>query len=610
MKYAYESGVGGPGSIEVNTANMVGIPMRTITQYNADDEVTNLISGNEVEYSAFTRIGIDYIKPFRFHQVKGGNMLRNYQLSYDPFPGGLNVSGIRDFTVFETLDDNYTQYIWNNDLLEEVKIRSNILGDQITQYNYNTLRQLEHITDHNGQITEFIYDGLQRLDQIKSGKGTGHTASDGTVIAPAGTGFRKITDYDYYYMLDANGDIIPNAENKIETTVSFPLDPSLQNQISRFISDGLGREIRSEKDNFDANATNTVVLNTKQYDDYGRLWKDTNLGSGTAIYTYENAPTNRLLQVITPTNVTKTEYGNNPNNGHSVDGKTYLAGSLSWALTKVYNRNNELESQADNFSDFMGREVINTNFVEKPAGGLAAVRTKMAYNNLNQLEKIFPHLGEHYEYTYNQRGLLASKTIPNKGTMNYWYDKLERQIASEDPAGNTFVTMYDDLGREIVTGLKLTSIGHDSDTYTNIVLPTAERHNSTVYHKDNANNPIDWVKHTNTKNLTNGNWLPTFMDNYDDLGRLLKSTSRNHKGNSEINEMTYNDADLLTYNKLSHNDNTATPNNTWGTNLVLEWENTFDDAFRPKEVKFKDLTTNILEIGGKKLTILMISPDV
>jgi len=588
ISYAYETGIGGPGSPEVNAANMVGIPMKTITQYNADDEVTNIIVGNEVHYSAFTRAGIDYIKPFRFYEIKGGNMVKNYELGYGPFPGGLNVSSKRDFNTEENSDNNYTKYIWNNDLLEEVWIRSDVLGDQITHYDYNTVRQLQRITNHNGQITEFVYDGLQRLDQVKSGKGTGHIAADGTVIAPAGTAFRKVTDYDYNYMLDANGNVLPNAKNSTQTTVSFPLDASLKSQVSRVIFDGLGREIYSEKDNFDADASSTVILNTKEYDDFGRLKFETNLGSGLITYSYEDAPLNRLLQVTTPTGITKTEYGNNTGNV-IVDGKIYPAASLSSIRTIVEDGNNVEESRADNYTDFMGREIMNTSFVENAAGGLDEVNTKMAYNHLNQLSKIFPHLGEHYEYTYNQRGLLASKTIPNKGTMNYWYDKLERQVASDDPAGNIFVTVYDDLGREKASGLKASPLNYDSDTYASIDLTSAEIQDETNYFADNTNNPIDWIESTSTTNLVNGDLLSTSMDDYDDLGRLLQSTSKNHKGGEEINSITYNDADLVINSKLSHNANNAS---SWGNNLVLEWENTFDNAFRPKEVKFKDLNNS------------------
>jgi len=328
-----------------------------------------------------------------------------------------------------------------------------------------------------------------------------------------------------------------------------------------------------------------MVLNEKVYDDFGRLKTETNLGSGNITYKYEDAPTNRLLQVTTPTNITKTQYGSGGN--IDVDGKTYPLASLSRVRTIVYDGNDEEESKADNYTDFMRREIMNLTFVEKNAGGLAGITTKMAYNDLNQLVKIFPHTGQHYEYTYNQRGLLASKTIPNKGTMNYWYDKLEQQVASDDPAGNIFVTVYDDLGREILTGLRSSPIPWDSDTYNTI--GATDPHNTTKYHTDNNNNPLDWVKETTTKNLADGSWLPTFMDTYDDLGRVLKSTSKNHKGGEEINEITYNDADLLTNSKLTHNANNGT---NWGNNLVLEWENTFDDAFRPKGVKFKDLNNN------------------
>lgn len=365
---------------------MIGIPFQTLTQYNTTDENLNIIGGSKVEYLTIVSGGKICLKPETFYKVKGGNMVKVAQVQGWTNDGLANIGQMKSFNTDENLDDNYTQYIWNNDLVEEVQSHSS-LGVQTTHYDYNNLRQLERITDHNGQITEFVYDGLQRLDQVKSSKGTGHIAPDGTVIATAGTDFRKVTDYDYNYMLDANGNVLLNAENSIKTTVSF-LDGSLEDQVSRVIFDGLGREIYSEKEKFDVEAANTVILNEKVYDDFGRLKYETNLGSGVVYYTYEDAPLNRLLEVRTPTSTTKTEYGRNVGDGISVDGKTYPVASLSRVRTSVYNRNDEEESRGESYSDFMGREIMNVSYVEKPSGDLAGVTTKMAYNDLNQLVKI------------------------------------------------------------------------------------------------------------------------------------------------------------------------------------------------------------------------------
>jgi len=224
-------------SIDLRNKNMVSIPLQTTSRYHSANGASGRIDGNKVEYSSVNSGGTVCLKPTTFYQVKGGNMVKFATVQAWTNDGLANISEVKNYKADQTLDDNYTKYIWNNNLVEEVQNHSS-LGVQTTNYDYNNLRQLERITDHNGQITEFVYDGLQRLDKVKSGKGTGHIAADGTIIAPAGTGFRKVTDYDYNYMLDANGNVIPNAKNSTETTVSFPLDANLQSQVSRVVFDG------------------------------------------------------------------------------------------------------------------------------------------------------------------------------------------------------------------------------------------------------------------------------------------------------------------------------------------------------------------------------------
>lgn len=552
--YIYDNIGGNAATVaEMIDRNMVSIPTKTLVHYNST--TGNLMDGNATEFTSIPRNGKTLIVPEISIETMGSSGLSPIHKIEDWNNEGRPIK-TRVFKLDGTLDDNYTDITWNNELVDKIQNYSD-LGVQETDYDYNANRQLTRITDHNGLVTEYEYDTVQRLWKVKTGKGTGDTH------------FRKVSTYNYYYKT------LGAASNQVLTTVSFT-DGSFPPQSTRIISDGLGREVSAQKDEYAPNYSD-VTLYTNSYDDFGRLEQKTVLGKGTTVYAYESSPLNRVLEVTNLTGILTTKYGANSSN-IVINGKTYPPQSLGLVTTI-----NQKGNQSDSYQDFLGRDVQSVNYVTLVNSGLQPAITSKVFNDIGQLIKTIPPKGALYEYEYNSKGLVSKTSIPYQGTTEHYYDKLGRKVIDKDANDNHLGVVYDDLGRTIQTGDAPAPSTGLNIYYEPGTLALTKPHNTTTF-KTVGGQPIDWIDNTATVDMSTLSTTPVYYMTtyslYDNVGRALTISEQNHKGGIEVTNLTYNDADIITKTVLDHN----TGNTAFGQQFSYAIEKTFDHGMRPDKV--------------------------
>lgn len=545
--------------------NMVGIPTQTLVHYNST--TVNLIDGSGTMFKSIIRNGKTLIVPEVSLTVMGSSGLSPVSQNLNWNNDGRPIR-MQDYKLDFTLDDNYTEIIWNNELVDKIQNYSD-LGVQETDYDYNANRQISRITDHNGVITEYEYDAILRLWRIKSGKGNGDA------------NFRKTSTYNYYYKT------LGAANNQVLTTVTFT-DGSFPPQSTRIIIDGLGREVSAQKDEYAPDYTD-VTLFTNSYDNFGRLHQKSVLGQGTTSYEYEDSPLNRLLSTTTGAGSVHQSYGANTS-AISIDGKTYPTGSLSELTTTDFKGNN-----AESYEDFLERDVQTVNHVTLANTGLQAARTSKVYNDFGQLVKIIPPQGPIYSYEYNNKGMVSKTNIPDQGTTEHYYDKLGRKIIDIDANNNKLGVVYDDLGRIFQTGDAPDPSSGLNTYYEPGTLVLSKVHNTTTF-KTASGNPIDWIDNTTTVDMSTLSTTPIYYNttygNYDNIGRAWTISMENHKGGVEVSNLTYNDADIVTETVMNHN----TGNSSFGQQFNYTIENTFDHSMRPDKVYITPPYSNIKQV--------------
>lgn len=546
--------------------NLVGSPYKA-ESYQTIAGTTTLIGGSKIEY----KLNSGKLVPWKTYSVINGvfrpsNLVTAW--SSRGIPKIIKSYRLGATSNSDVLDDNYLEFVWNQDLMTDQKVISD-LGTQTTHYDYNGNDMLERITDPNGQITEYDYDGLLRLKEVRNGKAVGES------------NFRNWITYDYHYKLDATGAILPGANNEVVTTQHFlpTAGTTLPSQVTRNIMDDLGREVSLQKDNFLPDGTD-AILTTNTYDLFGRLATKTELGKGTVTYQYEASPLSRMLSLTGPIGTNTTSFGHNTTS-ITVDGKTYPAGTLS--RQEMIDADG---SKTEIFTDFLGREIQAVKYVTVN-GVLTPVKTQKVYDQYNQLVKVIPPTGSAYEYNYNNRGWLISKKIPTQtNPISYYYDKWGREVAMQDANGAILATQYDDLGREITKG-ELTSLTYVDQTNHIITLPStglSKVHGELVYKTNASGNPMDWVDHKTEANMsTLTQATPTYYTTeytYDNIGRIEVIEEENHRGGVEISTSYYNNAGLIYRKEYQHN----TSNTSFGTQVNLNWDYTFDNGLRPENV--------------------------
>ncbi|MEM9549309.1 MAG: RHS repeat-associated core domain-containing protein, partial [Bacteroidota bacterium] len=255
--------------------------------------------------------------------------------------------------------------------------------NQIWDYGYNNVRQLESITDHNDMTSTFTYDDLGRLNYSSLNNG------------------RLNNTYTYNYGLIDGG--VNEITNQFAGT-----DGTGYNSV--MIYDGLGREVTNTKQNYLDGGGDLVIRTT--YDNLGRVKtvNDPTTG-GLSKNNYEKSPLN-IIEEFQPAGTNKSIYY-----GHQIEDNNF-----------VVETTDEDGIVTKQFTDIFGRTTKTVNGM--------GFETTYDYNSRDQILFIHPPGdGSSYSYTYYSDGLLDNKFIPDKGIHSYVYDQYDNIDTETLPNG-------------------------------------------------------------------------------------------------------------------------------------------------------------------------------
>lgn len=559
---------------DMELKNLLSIPFKTVISLKKDNGNYQIIDGDLFEYSKVN----NKILLKKAYKNYYGNWVPSSLVTNYTSKGNINrVKGYKIGSSINSyvLDNNFTEYTWNNqDKITSIKKISD-LGNMEVRYTYNSLNLLDTIIDHNGIVIAHVYDGLNRLLITKSGKSINNNED-----------FKRQVSYNYNYKVNSAGIIIPSNNNEIIKTLSFR--DTLNSQVSTTLFDGLGREVMQKRIAYSP-TNNDVLMSKKQYDSFGRILHLYSLGVDSITKQYESSPLSRNIGELGPTGSNTLSYGTN-RSPIAIGSRLYPIGSLSKSLLTDVDGSISII-----YHDFLGNKVLIERMVTIN-GTLETVKTQFIYNRKNQLIEVIPAEGPSYLYTYNDLGWLISKSIPgHEGNTELYYDQFGKVIISIDPNGNLLTSQYDDLGREIKNGVN-NSINGIIDA-TNHIINANENlvdtvYNETIYAQSQTGSPLDWIQETKTLklNTTNGSTLEylTTSFTYDDFGRAIIIDEENHIGGNEIKTNVYDNADNITNTTIGHNFG----NSNFGITKNIELKYTFDHSLRLKNTYLKPSSTS------------------
>lgn len=302
-----------------------------------------------------------------------------------------------------------------------------------------------------------------------------HTKIDGTSVTYDYDGFSRLksitdnernvkTTYLYNYGNPTLG------LNFVKSTTIFPPSPpdsELEEHISTQFFDGLGRSILTVDQGKGSNI-NMDVFSMLNYDSRGRIVKsfepfELNTGNGFinpygadnqyrphtfTIYDDLNRPT-----VVDPPNlgITKYDYGTN-------DTPIYGYGPSSLFATHTYDPQGR---ETVSFTDVFDKKIMDR---KKGSNDLDVF---YKYDDKERLTEIVPfgsNIGNtnlNYIYSYTGDDMIKTKTTPDKGREEFWYDSRNLQTHYQDPnlknENKYLASRYDDYGREVASGFTTTT---------------------------------------------------------------------------------------------------------------------------------------------------------
>ncbi|MBN8683593.1 MAG: hypothetical protein J0L99_13175 [Chitinophagales bacterium] len=312
-------------------------------------------------------------------------------------------------------------------------------------------------------------------------------------------------------------------------------------------------------------------------------------------------------------------------------------------VSKITDENEMLSYQ---FKDKLGRVVLEKKQLISPLTGVdvndyastysiyddfgrlyvmlppEAVKKMKTSNNWNYLNSIYS--GMIFKHTYDDRGRLASKTVPSGGTSTYAYDRLDRAVMVTDPNGVKMITRYDILSRPIISGkyigtsapaggnplYEIASTAATTHYYTATTFPTDNNNvqvykafyyddydlnnDGTVATTEQYTNPVEAGYATSAFGRTRGlatatqvgvlkvdNTAPTtFLINriyYDKELRVIQTNAQNHLSGADIESSSYDFADRIVKKRRDH---TATPPGGTAKAYTIREDYVYDHAGR------------------------------
>lgn len=502
-----------------------------------------------------------------------------------------------------------------------------------TGYTYDNNNRLAAITDRNGSVTKYEYDGTSnRQTKVIYPDGTSvRYACDpnGNVVGMIQRDSKKLS-YIYengllVYSGDANGGV---------RTYSYNTAGHLASS-----TDALGN-----KTTYECNSAGLILKSTDpmgntteyEYDEAGRITEQiTPLGNR---YTYEYSSGGKLITETDP-------LGNQRTYTYNADG--FVETETDWngnIITNSYDVQNQLIAMSDALDhetsyeyDTDGNMISSTD----PEGH----KTAYTYDAMGRVTSYTDGNNNTTTYIYDGNGNMTSSTDPLDYTETYAYDRMDQATSYTDKRGNTTTTTYDKMGR--ITSVtdaagRKTSYQYDANGNT---ISTTDSNGNTSYCEYDAENKLTKIitaegnvtefvydksgRLIGTKNALGHTTTGTYDADgnmqtevsalgfvtayeYDALGRVTKKTnpdgsavSYTYDGNGNI--LTYTDGNgstvTYTYDALNHLLTTTTPNggvitNTYNDDGLLATSKDAEDRVTSYEYDGNHNITSITDGRG------------
>jgi RHS repeat-associated protein len=567
-----------PAYAELKTRNMITIPLEE-TESIAGVQV----KGTRTEYGFFNNLGNNVAAaganihpyPYKFWNYEmtwnasnavsisgsDGWVLRGTVNSYHP-DSGTGKGYPKQFTQMGWSPETYE---WQNGLLTQKTYR------QHTQtYSYITgTRLLSSSTSVDGQLTQFNYDKLMRLNEVKSRFVSG---------VP-----KIITTYTYGFKNAQN----PRNFVKSITTFTAVSGSSLTQKGTVQYFDGLGRVIQDVKIKHQPNkgtngqsfTTFDVAVNYT-YDNRGRLISTSNPFVGaaqdgsyatipanwpTVSTQYEASPLGRPISTTSQLGyATTVNYGSNQSAIITPTGINYSANTLY--ETKTTDPDNRVSYS---YTDKRSRLVLSR---QTNTSNTTPADTYTVYDDKDRVKEVYPPSTTSsttdliFKYLYDVADNLTYKKVPDAAAVQFRYDTRDLPAYVQDgnlaAQSKCIKTQYDLYGRATKTGFWSG-------------FPTTVNPNDTFAIND-ANlltlNYYDGSDGTNTQagaqykgrvrrsllkvlDYTPSTWIDTYYT-YDAQGRVTNTSSNNllnpTASAAESVNFTYDWADNILTESKSH----------------------------------------------------------
>jgi RHS repeat-associated protein len=300
-------------------------------------------------------------------------------------------------------------------LTEVIRETALFEGGVKSSYHYNSLGQIDRVTDARGNVTSYLYDAFNRLIQV--------THPGGAYVA------LRYNDADNSITItDENGGTVLEQKDWANRLIAARQNCSFEGTTEvynwQFIYDSLGNKLRQ----IDPKSSQSDQI----FDALGRL-TEILMPSVPVILPGESAATNYRPTV-------KYEYN--------------LAGFKTGELSANENAKGSQNKTRYEY-DQLGRVIkATTQAKDVFTGQMAVMETKTYYDEAGNKQRVIDPYGRTIEYTYSARGYLLTETDSATGNITrYQYDALGNKTAVTDPRGNgadgSFTTwyQYDDMNR-------------------------------------------------------------------------------------------------------------------------------------------------------------------
>ncbi|MGJ8639360.1 MAG: tandem-95 repeat protein [Opitutaceae bacterium] len=367
----------------------------------------------------------------------------------------------------------------------------------ITRYTYNEFSSPLTISDPNGNLTEFTYDGQGNLlSQIQHGDGgetltTGFTYTNGGDIATITDAVGNVTSYTYAYNItDAS---FPTAVKRQTVTITDATRGVLRTTESLY--DAQENLLAERFDRTLPDSSIETVQTSYQYDEENRLLatflpdgqvaetRYNDIGKAAASIRWQSAAdyaTNdlALARVTTMTyddrgNLISTDYpdGTSTRVGYNLEGRMiWSANQLDQVTAMAYDAlgrqtHTLMPDGASSVSSSDLAGLAWNTYADLPAAFDDYVATETIYDSIGRVEFSIDALGNIAQNIYDDACACAGRLKETRRFLTpesylhtaYTYDANGNQITVTDPKGNATEFVYDDYNRLIQTKLPVTA---------------------------------------------------------------------------------------------------------------------------------------------------------